>query len=330
MNKTVTRAKISKLELVYAPISNQEAVWLQNDPDVQQEQRASDFYMIGGRREAKFTDIDCDPETHALRFNMRVGDELCDPVSLNLREIPGIAGHDSYWLEAGEKMVRVWDGPVREEGSEVLNWFTTEKLLFDRAHEMPGIDGLPRSRDMATYDLLYVGIARKGDSFDRLIARGHKARMDILANEPQRYPGARVTDEIYLFFFRVNPLVIQTFDLEHEFTGDEFSGELDQKRIVADAEKAFVSLLQPDYNVVKFRNYPSGVDGLFGAGYDRYGYLIGESIAFNTAHGRIKGACDPRGSISNDADFIFVEGDKVSFLISGVDFPGSAAPGNVE
>ncbi len=224
---------------------------------------------------------------------MRVGDELCDPVSLNLREIPGIAGHDSYWLEAGEKMVRVWDGPVREEGSEVLNWFTTEKLLFDRAHEMPGIDGLPRSRDMATYDLLYVGIARKGDSFDRLIARGHKARMDILANEPQRYPGARVTDEIYLFFFRVNPLVIQTFDLEHEFTGDEFSGELDQKRIVADAEN-------------------------------------GESIAFNTAHGRIKGACDPRGSISNDADFIFVEGDKVSFLISGVDFPGSAAPGNVE
>jgi hypothetical protein len=323
MNKTIARVKVSKLELVYPPISNQEAVWLQDVPEVQEELRASDFYMIGGRREAKLTDLRADAETHVLRFNLCVGDDLCDPVSLHLRDIPGVAGHDSYWLEAGEKMVRLWDGPVREEGSDVLNWFTTEKLLFDRAHEVPGIEGLPRCLDLATYDLLYVGIARKGDSFDRLIARGHKARMDILASEPQRYPGARVTDEIYLFFFQVNPLVIQTFDPGHKFTGDEFSGELDRKRIVADAEKAFVSLLRPEYNVVTFSSYPSGADGLFGAGYDRYGYLIGETMAFNTAHGRIKGACDPRGSFSNNADFIFVEGEKASFFVSGIDFPGS-------
>jgi hypothetical protein len=37
----------------------------------------------------------------------------------------------------------------------------------------------------------YVGIARKSDTFDRLFKRGHKAHIDILANEPQRYPGAR-------------------------------------------------------------------------------------------------------------------------------------------
>jgi len=324
MSKTVTRSKVSRLELVYPPISNQEAVWLQDDPDVQEEMRHSDFYMIAGRAEAKFTDIDCDRDNHVLRLNVRVGDSLSDSVTLHLHELPGVKDHDSYWLEVGEKLVRIWDGPVHEEGSNVLAWFTTEKLLWDKARGMPGIEGLERVHELATYDLLYVGIAKKGDSFDRLIARGHKARMDILANEPQRYPGARVTDEIYLFMFRVNPLVIQTFNPDHDFSEDDFAPDIDRKRIVADAEKAFVSLLQPEYNVVKFANYPKGIDSLFGGSYDRYGYLIDETIALNTAHGRIKGAHDLRGSISNDADFIMVEGEKVSFFVSGVDFPAIA------
>jgi hypothetical protein len=251
-------------------------------------------------------------------------DDVSDPVRLDLKSLPGIAetGIDSYWLEAGEKMVRLWDGPIKAEGSQVLDWLTTEKLLWDQSRRIPGIEGLKRYRELATYDLLYVGIARSGDSFDRLIAHGHKARMEILANEPQRYPGARVTDEIFLFMFRVSPLVMQTFEPEHEFTETDFSGEIDRKRVVADAEKAFVSLLKPQYNIVKFSNYPKGVDSLYESGYARYAYAIGEDLAFNTAHGRVRGARDPNGFISNDADFILVEGDKVSFFVSGVDFPG--------
>jgi hypothetical protein len=202
-----------------------------------------------------------------------------------------------------------------------LNWFTSEKLLWDRSRGISGIEGLDHVRDLMTYDLLYVGIAKKGDTFDRLFRQGHKARMDILANEPQRYPGARVTDEIYLFPFRVEPLLIQTFEPDHKFTDGDFAGELDRKRILADAEKAFVSLLKPQYNVVTFNNYPKGVDGLYGAGVDRYGYLIGESVAFDTAHGRIRGARHPAVSFSNEADFIFVDGEKVFFHVSGVDFP---------
>jgi hypothetical protein len=216
------------------------------------------------------------------------------------------------------------NGPLGAEGSDVLNWFTTEKLLWDKNRGISGIEGLEHVRDLMTYDLLYVGIATKGDTFDRLFKRGHKARMDILANEPQRYPGARVTDEVYLFPFRIDPLLVQAFELDHEFTEVDFAGEMDRKRILADAEKAFVSLLKPQYNIVTFNNYPKGVDGLYGTGIDRYGYLIGESIAFNTAHGRIRGARDPRGTISNEADFIFVDGDEVSLYVSGVDFPVTA------
>ncbi|NNH66337.1 hypothetical protein [Rhizobium laguerreae] len=167
-----------------------------------------------------------------------------------------------------------------------------------------------------------VSIAKVGDSFDRLISRGHKARMEILSNEPQRYPGARVTDETILFLFRAQPLIMTTFGPYHDFENEDFSGAYDHKRIVADAEKAFVSLLKPQYNLVKFANYPKGADGLHGSDYVRYGYVIGESITFNTAHGQMAGARDPlTGSYTGEADSIFVEGDKVSLFVSGVDYP---------
>src|SRR5205823_5892630 len=144
--------------------------WLQSDPDVQECVRESDFYMIGARAEAHFTEFDVDEDARVIGFNLRVGDAVCDPVKLHMTELPGIAEAEveKFAVEIGPKMVRVWDGPVREDSSNVLAWFTTDKLLYDRAHGMPGIEGLDRCRDLATYDLLYVGIARKGDSFDRL------------------------------------------------------------------------------------------------------------------------------------------------------------------
>ena len=52
---------------------------------------------------------------------------------------------------------------------------------------------------------------------------------------------------------------------------------------------------------------------------------MNEDLTFNTAHGRVKGARDPGGFISNSADFIFVDGDTVRLYVSGVDFPATAA-----
>lgn len=40
-------------------------------------------------------------------------------------------------------------------------------------------------------------------------------------NEPQRYPGVRVTDEIYLFLFNVQPLIMTTFEPEHDFENED-------------------------------------------------------------------------------------------------------------
>lgn len=322
----ISKSKLTLLQTVYPPISNQEAVWLQADKDVERFFRESDFYMIGGRAEARFQNVTVDQAENTVEFDFVVGDEFSDPVVIRLNELPAISenGLDTFHIEAGDKLIRVWDGPIGNDGSEVLEWFTTEKLIWDRSRNRSGVLGLDKYREAATYDLLYVGIAKIGDSFDRLIKHGHKARMEILSNEPQRYPGARVTDEIYLFLFAAQPLFMTSFDLNHEFTDEDFENGLENKRIVADAEKAFVSLLKPDYNVVKFANYPKGKDGLYDAGFDRYGYAICECLTFDTAHGRVRGGRDPlTGFVTNDADSIFVDGENARLYIAGVDFPDS-------
>lgn len=321
---TITKVKVSHLELVYPPMSNQEAVWMQHDPEVEAIARESDFYMIASRAEARYEDITVDQAAREIRFRYTVGDVFSDDVILQLDHLPTIADRNdpSFWIEAGPKMIRIWTEDPETEGAELLDWFTTEKLLWERARGREGVAGFDQFREAATYDLLYVGIAKVGDSFDRLIKNGHKARMEILANEPQRYPGARVTDETYLFLFRVEPLIMTTFEPDHVFTGEELDPAHSPKRIVADAEKAFVSLLKPQYNVQLFPNYPKGKDGLYNSDFARYGYSLCENLTFNTAHGSFRGGRDPLTNfISNEGDAIFVDGDEVKLFVSGVDFP---------
>lgn len=96
-----------------------------------------------------------------------------------------------------------------------------------------------------------------------------------------------MTDEAYLFLFTIEPTVV-TSGLADDFEPFDLEGQ--QNRIVADAEKAFVSLLKPQYNVTKFKNYRKGNDDLYG---------------------------------SNCADLIIVDGDQADLGISAVDFPGS-------
>lgn len=328
LGMTIIKSKLTTLRTVFPPISNADAARFSQDPEVEKLLRQSDFYMIGARAQARFLNPAFNAESEVISFDFVIGDGNPTPVQVAIRDLPAVAPLNGASVvvefDGAGSGLRIWDAPPNDKDAEVLEWFTPEKLLWDRARHRSGIAGLDNVRDLATYDLLYVGIATKGDSFDRLLARGHKARQEILSNEPQRYPGARVSDEIFLFLFVADPLVIQTFELDHDFSDEDLAGTLDQKRIVADAEKAFVSTLKPNYNLQVFANYPRGRDGLYGSDYGRYGYVIGEQMAFNTAHGAIRGGVDAIGMISNDADAIFVEGDEVTLFRSGVDFPNES------
>ncbi|HDY8077030.1 TPA: hypothetical protein RQK60_004590 [Vibrio vulnificus] len=235
-----------------------------------------------------------------------------------MMELDAVANYDGqdFYVRGNENSIEIVY--QKHEDYYVIERFTPENILWHRSREINGLSGLDNYSELSVYDLLYVGIAKEGDSYDRLIKNGHHARLDILANEPQRYPGARVSDEIFLFLFRIEPLFMTSFGSNSPI---DLDFEYEHKKIVADAEKAFVNLLKPDYNSVKFKQYPKGKDGLFDSKLDRYSYSIGEFLTFNTPHGRIKGGRDRLlGGLNNKADFIFVDKKKSTLYIAGVDF----------
>lgn len=311
------RAKATYLELVFPPISNQEAHHFKDEPAAEH-MRKSDFYMIGGKAKSKFSNVAFNTNNMEISFEVHVADEHKSDGVIRIIELDSVAkfSGDEFGLSYDEDSIEIL---YKNEGvNYLIDRFTPENILWHRSRDSNGIVGIDNFEDLFTYDLLYIGIAKVGDSYDRLIKKGHHARQEILSNEPQRYPGARVSDEIFLFLFRLNPLYISTFGPE-----DEIDLEFDHqhKKIVADAEKAFVSLLQPNYNSVKFCQYPKGADGLYDSKLDRYSYSIGESITFNTPHGKIKGGRNGKlGGLSNMADFISVDQTESKLFISGTDF----------
>lgn len=312
------RAKITFLELVIPPISNQEAVWFKDEPFAEY-MKQSDFYMIGGKAKSKFSNIRTNEDNSQILFDVFVGDAHKSSGVIHiykLKPVIDFEGND-FGVGCGREAIEFFYKKDNEKF--LLARFTPENILWYRSRGEEGISGLDNYADVLVYDLLYVGIAKKGDSYSRLIAKGHHARQEILSNEPQRYPGARVTDEIFLFLFRPEPLFITTFGPDSDI---DLDFGYDHKKIIADAEKAFVSLLQPNYNTVRFKQYPKGSDGLYDSKLDRYGYSIGEAITFNTPHGQIKGGRNgDLGGLSNKADFISVDKESAKIFISGVDFP---------
>lgn len=264
--------------------------------------------MIGGRAESSFGDIRREGEV--LGFDLKVGGTSLGRSYLDVYALESVQDRrtETVDLEWGDKAIRVWEHT--EDGSgELLDWFTVDKLAMDHSRGRSGLEAVVVPEPLVTFDLLYVGIANATDSYDRLIDRGHKAKAEILANEPQRFPGARVSDEIYFFLMQANPLFIRTI-------GEDWSpgGGPSDEQVVADLEKAFISQLGPSYNRIRYKNYPAGVDGLSGSGLDRYGYAIAEDLVFRTSFGEFHGARDLSTGLADGGDLLFVGDAGVTVL----------------
>jgi hypothetical protein len=289
------------------------------DPHVAADLRQSNIYMIVSRAEGKFTNFHADPDHNSLSFEFTAGTALSDTCRIMVNKLPGVEGSvtDELQLELGEKGIRIWSTHPDRSRNELSQWFTTEKLLFDRWQGMPGLYGLDRLRDLTRYELLYVGISKTHDAFDRLLVQPHDKRLRVLANEPQKSQGARVTDETYLLFFRTDVLRVDRFD--HESAVSDFDSianppDLRDPRIVSDAEKAFVHFIGGRYNTVRYKQYPRGIDGLFGSNLARYAYVVAEDITLCSPTGTIRGGFHRYLPNSNVADAIFVDGDSATLL----------------
>jgi hypothetical protein len=162
--------------------------------------------------------------------------------------------------------------------------------------------------------LLYVGISKEGDSFGRLIKRAHEHRQRVLSNAYPKKPGSRVTDEIVIFFFAVHTTFINTaVSTDDNVVDTLFDFAKDKLRVIADAEKALIHILEPVYNENKYPNYPRCTDGLYKQGVDAYLYALAEDITFTTKKGTLRGDRtfpDPAANV----DVISVEGETVRFV----------------
>ncbi len=312
------RSQVHSLELVYPPISNQEAEWLKDDPLVEKEISKSHLYFIGQKPETFFHFDDNVQEVlkkeQKIYLTLKCGNtettgyidiiKICEPLKMD--------SESEIDIELGEKFIRLWLLTGDQE-PDLINWFTTEKFIFDRSRNAPFIIGFNEYKSFYRYHLHYVGISKKEDSFRRLLVRPHDKRLRILSNEYPLSKGSRPTDEIVLFFFMIKSLEIKQYFYEEEL--DELGTNNLEKyeQIIADAEKAFVKILNCKYNEVKFENYPFSTDGLFHTNVDRYAFCIDEDISFVTTDNVIQGDRSTSTSFSK-SDFIIVDKIKVDLI----------------
>lgn len=304
-------SQINFLQTIFPPFTNRNVALLVNKANqhIAQHLRQSKFYMIGARAQASFVNVRVDKEKALIHLDVEVGTEVVDSGVIHIGKFNGIA------LEPEIKITpeAVLLGGTKK-GTHAKIWLTPDSVYWHVARGCDYLEGFKRHEQVCCYDLLYVGIATKQDSYQRLIGKAHHGRLRVLSEERARKPGAHPSDEIILFLFDLEPLGIQTIEVED----DDFSlfQGVEHNKVVADAEKAFVKLLDPGYNVIKFQNYPKGDDGLYDAGLTNYGYVLNENIRFRTANALFKGFYS-EASFDNRQDFIFVEGDKVSLTFSG-------------
>jgi hypothetical protein len=314
---------INSLQLQYPPISNQEAEWLKEDPEVVSLMKKSRLYMIGQRQELLFDEPSFNPLTGELEisFHSHTGEICKGAIDLGMQEvISALMKDQKVDIEAGPKMVRISTPDQSGMPDKILRWYTVDLLLFNKWRRDPALHGFENYRDFSRYSLLYVGIATKGDSYERLIERAHEKRLAVLSNEKQLKPDARLTDEIILFFFDSNPLMIRTFDVSssEDFSLIAADPPYTDNQSNIDAEKAFVFFFKAKYNTVLYKGFPKSTDGFYGLNIDRYMHVINEDLELITESGSFKGGFGNGLPCSRDCDAIYVEGDHAQLLKHGV------------
>lgn len=302
------------LDLIYPPISNQEGVWFWEDEEVREYVKSSKLYMLVHRKELKFVDIN---ESLVLngqfKFKISMGEFVSSYFAFQFSDdmLALIQNNAPVLIEIGDKLFRI----KREEDEEILYWATPDKILYDAitmriALDMENNEDIKRLQE---FELLYVGISKKNDSFSRLFENAHHGRLNILSNEHTKDKMARMTDELMILLFEVKWFNINTIVSEQDIE-NMFKYTDDEEAIVADAEKAFVSMFDSKYNEIKFKEYPKSTDGLYDKGLKGYLFSINYDIKLYTDKADFIGRFD-----NLDRDGILVRDDEVLVLKASYD-----------
>lgn len=285
MSEETQHSKMTALKLVFPPVNNRFAYLLKNAEVFEYYVSQSDFYMLGMKPVWTLENWR-DAEHGKITFDIVENKKIIDTGTIDCAQIAIKLIENNGDFEEGQHTLKTQFTKsgivfIREDDERTLEVFTPENILWHKTNGtryLEDIDGFDNYDKIFNVDLLYVGIAKVGNTYDRLIAKGHQIRMEIPAAKTPLIVGEDVSEEMVLFFFKTESTFMSQYGLDEE---DFETPEIERKKIVADCEKAFVSILDPEFNSIKFKTYPKGKDGLYDTNLTRYLYYIGEDIKFN-------------------------------------------------
>ncbi len=134
-----------------------------------------------------------------------------------------LSHHEIDWEEHtirvdwGPKIFKFWlvERDNRKD-VELLDWFTTESVLYEKWRGNPAITGLENLREFTDYFLHYVGISKEEDSLMRLVVQASRQTTPSPFKETPETFGSRLTDEIILLFFTAEPMGITIVETAQE------------------------------------------------------------------------------------------------------------------
>ncbi|ANZ99333.1 hypothetical protein BFC22_04085 [Carnobacterium divergens] len=294
------RNVLCSVNLVFPPLSNQEADWLSKDKEVQEVLAQSKLYMLAQREEVFFDDFETDEKNETFSFYLKKSKKKSSKFTINyggiLRELD--IKDQGGCIKTGKKIIKI----SLDDGT-VPFWLTPDKVIldFNIGFKYLSMDKECDLNVFWSFDLLYIGISRKDDSLTRLFRKPHQRRLDILTNAKNSGVNSRVSDELMIFFFDVDFQSINIIDSECNLSDIGYSPK--KERVINDVEKAFINIMEPEYNKQMYKKYPLSTDGLFSKdeNIQKCSYKINENIVFTTDKQIFK--CD--------SDIIYVTSNKI-------------------
>jgi hypothetical protein len=302
-------ALINQLELAYSPLSNYAFQILKKEPIIREILKESSLYIITQRPVITFENLRVDEESARIIFEIR---QKQNPNILEV-EVPLFqkylatdpANRIELQLSSPDKNNDLSKTPFFNlsgfkilEAGEFVVWFSPEKFLHNYWDGYIDANIKGPMRDFTSYKVLYIGKATEQEVWKRLT--GHSSLQEILSLEDPITYGDLPTNEIAILFFKFKEnLSLKSFGEEstsEELTQAFLQQDLpDTKTIFLDAEKAFISAMQPKYNREFYKNYPQTQDGLHKHNLTSYSYSLVDPISLVYNNGSIEGSSTPWG-----------------------------------
>jgi len=315
------------LDLIYPPTSARDFAYIKKDDEMQHCLANSKLYLIVQRPEITFENVYIDntnitfdlvqkSTSHKINtcvFCFRnemilqkyINEEIDIDICWNIEEPNRKAPYNNV---AGFKF---------SYSDKFLFWISPERLIYLYLRDKVQVDGFENVKMFNQFYVHYVGKATDQDIWKRLT--GHEKLQDILSKEiPISYESLPANEIIILFFSlseAKSSTIISGKEIDSLSVPELEKTILDSSRIPAtnkimlDAEKAFVHILNPKYNEVKFEKYPFSKDGLYNENFTAYSFKIKYEMELRYKNNSILGSSDDLYS-----DIIIILNNKHLFL----------------